>query len=150
MGRLLQRPTSFGLLTTIEERFPDNSEICIDFLKHLSCLMQAPPCDLESDLLLTICEESCTAYDMLMSASTCDFLDEPGHFNGLNDLQSLYTSFECRNYSNRHGSNSCTNLFSAENQGTLTVVCLCRIILPQLYRQNSCWRLHKFSDIYVC
>ena len=68
---------------------PTDSEVCLDFLQHLACVMQAPPCDVESDLPLAICEESCTAYDMLMSGSTCDFLDEPGGFlSGLDELQS--------------------------------------------------------------
>ncbi len=104
---------------------------CIQAAQHISCIFTSPPCDVETDLLLKICPESCMAFDKLMASSTCTSFNEAlvNNFIGIFlAFRNDYLQFNCRNISTYSDSgengfdNDCTNLFSANVQGQLNSV----------------------------
>lgn len=124
--------TNFIVLDTV---IAPGSQVCMEPLQHLSCIISSPPCNRESDLPLEICKDSCLAFNMLMSGATChDFNQKISMLNVLSfgELASLYMQFDCNDTSTYFfGSadtvffdGNCTNLFSALLQGWfLMVIC---------------------------
>lgn len=113
-------------------RGSDFPEPCVEAIKHLSCIITDPPCNVRTDLPLKICEESCVAYNMLMSGPTCDTFNEEVEQNFnlavLVELRGIYLRFDCNDTTTYFFENdtvfdteNCTNLFSVENQGRCTV-----------------------------
>lgn len=118
----------FFLLDNIGVGYP---EVCVNPIRHFSCIVTSPPCDIGSGLPLRICPESCLAYNMLMATTTYD--DFNRRIEALTDLVSLiplrtlYLQFDCKNTDTyffdyddvMFSDQNCTNLFSAEFQGLL-------------------------------
>lgn len=115
---------AFFFVDSLRASFP---EPCLDTIMYLSCIATNPPCDAESDLPLRICEESCVAYNMLMSGPTCDvFNEEVANFQlaALVALRRMYLEFDCNDTATYFfegndtvfDTENCTNLFAVETQ----------------------------------
>ncbi len=101
--------------------------MCAGVIHRLSCLLTSPPCDRESDLPLKICEDSCEAYDTLMSSTTCNSTREAVSntegVSAFSAVQDLYLhEFNCSNMSTyflgnetEFSSDNCTELFHVSN-----------------------------------
>jgi hypothetical protein len=123
-GEFFNSDGTFLFLKNIEADFPN---VCLDAVKHLSCLLTSPPCDEETGMPLKICKETCAAYNILMSGPTCDaFYDFFGRsqLTAFHTLRTVYVNFDCNNISTYFfndltvfDSRRCTGLFSLENQG---------------------------------
>lgn len=126
---LFSSQTNFLVLQTIDTQ-RNHPQVCIEPLQYFSCIVTSPPCDVGSDLPLRICQDSCLAFNMLMSGTTCDNFYQDIQLQGFDvvlsfgSLYSLYLQFDCSDPSTYFFGNetvffdgNCTNLFSAELQG---------------------------------
>ena len=122
---------TFTLINTFSPPPPD---LCTDFLKHVLCYLAAPPCDPVSDLQLPICNDSCRAYNLLLSSNLCltfnnsveVFIQSTSVIEIL-DIYDIYSAFNCDNSSTyffRDGegdefasNGECTSLFTPSLQG---------------------------------
>ena len=115
---------------------PPPPEECIEFARHLMCLVAAPPCEADTGLPLVLCNETCEAYGRLLSVGYCQSLDE--HIRSaqrtslLSDfgvLADKYFEFNCSNVSTyifdsnktEFATSSCSQLFSPQTTGTVHV-----------------------------
>lgn len=87
---------------------PPPPPLCYDFIQHLLCYIAAPPCDPVSDLLLPICNDSCRAYNLLVSNNEClefnnnllRFIQSATLFNfDVQVVYEFYENFDCANTS---------------------------------------------------
>ena len=108
----------------------DSPEFCKEAARYLACMVANYPCDIENDLPLDICKDSCTAYNALMATTLCgglrDEIQEISDLLGFAAYSSVYLEFDCNDPSTYYFlddenvtfyNGSCTNLFSAESQG---------------------------------
>ena len=105
-------------------------EVCIEALHSISCILTNPPCDRESDLPLKICEDSCVAYNTLLSSTTCDSTREDVlsivGVSAFTAVQETYLNFNCSDVSTYFSGDNdtvfftdeCTELFSDDLKGS--------------------------------
>ena len=110
-------------------------QACVQSFQYIICLLASPPCDMSTYLPMLLCEETCLAYDRLISHDVCnemingvrDTIQEHHERNPeFLDLLHYYEAFNCSNPAT-YGYNStsftecsnisCTNIFSPEVQG---------------------------------
>lgn len=120
--------SSTSIFFVIDSAALDQPPVCIDLLRHFSCILTTPPCDIESDLPLKICKDSCHAYNILMAGSTCDVTNQ--NVRDLVEIPSFYTfrsvylNFNCSDVSSyfftenqtEFFTENCTNIFSVDFQ----------------------------------
>ncbi len=124
---LFNSQSLFFVISTIQA---DKPEVCIEVIQRLSCLLTSPPCDRESDLPLKICEDSCEAYDTLISSATCNSTKEAvikdlGNVSSFSAVKQLFLQdFNCSDTSTyflgtetEFSSDSCTELFPDNLKG---------------------------------
>ena len=121
------------LLRLIAER-TQSSMICYEMAINLVCLVEAPPCNPNTSVLLPLCPETCQAYDQLISSGLCaGFMSDSIEYLEGNSRESTRAilpyliSFNCSDPSTYFQNNTanvfgnslspCTSLFSPETQG---------------------------------
>ena len=98
---------------------------CIDVLVYIMCLIAAPPCNQDTCLPVTVCNDSCAAFKRLQAEKLCDAENERlrqlRSSTPLSDVRLLvdtYFRFDCEdpssyffmNFTN-FDSDGCTDLF---------------------------------------
>ena len=120
----------FSVLDTFN---PPLSQECIITAQHIVCIVAVPPCDPETGLLMGVCEDSCIAYDNLISTGACKNLTEhakqltqTSEFRDLIVLLDKYLRLNCSNASTFYFSlndsselhpKKCTDLFDPQTLG---------------------------------
>ncbi len=125
--------TSFSFLKVTTISTPD----CETAFRHVICLASNPPCSNTTDLLLPVCEDSCSAFTRLSEQGNCDsvirsteqLLVSPDLVEEFQIFFTLISEFDCRNASTYYfvdGLNSlldsqrCTGMFSPQETGEST------------------------------
>ncbi len=93
--------TGFVILRT-----PPSDPNCETAFMHVFCLAADPPCNNATDLLLPICEDSCSAFNRLVEQRSCDSVYQNAEPFLLTPSDSFFQSFfraliefDCRNVS---------------------------------------------------
>lgn len=107
---------------------------CETAFRHIVCLTTSPVCNNATDLLLPICEDSCSAFKRLMNDGTCDSIIQSAEqllmsADLVSDYQIFFTylaALDCRNVSSyyyTYGNDSllepkmCTNILTPNQTG---------------------------------
>ncbi len=110
---------------------------CETAFMHVFCLAGIPPCSNRTNLLLPVCEDSCSAFNRLVEQGNCDsiietaeqFLFAPTTLEVFRPVFKLLTDFDCRNSSTYYFSNEetldsemCTGLLSRQQTGKFVLL----------------------------
>lgn len=110
---------------------------CIMAAQHILCVAATPPCDPKTGLLMSVCRDSCLAYDYLLSTNSCMAITEHARtlkqetqYRDLSILLDKYLNVNCSdpstvyftlNDSSEIHPEKCTDLFDTQTLGECIV-----------------------------